>query len=228
MTISLKTKATGNANLDLVFDPYVQGTHPADTGLLADASLGSGDIAIRYAPIVYGSSAAPTGLLTKQSGHADINTLFAAYGTAQYGLVLNGQTYEVIVTPGGINAIVIISFTFNTSTTYQLYDLSNPAGGTDTPTSNFSTAFGSLPAGSSKCKVTLTYLGTVGDTNPGSVSNNYSAFTTISSGSAFSISLTAPLGAVHQASYSCNIQIQNSGGTVISTTNCTLILRSTG
>lgn len=118
MTISLKSEASGKPNLDLVFDPYYEGTKPSATSLLDDSGS---DIVNRYAPIVYGSQALATGLLTGQSGHADINTLFAAYGTAVYSLPINGNLYSDGVGRGTAS----LAFNMNSDGTYSIVNHSN-------------------------------------------------------------------------------------------------------
>lgn len=154
MTIHLLSKASGNPNLDLVFDPYVEGTKPPSTGLLDDSGS---DIVNRYAPIVYGSQAAATGLLTEQAGHADINTLFAAYGTTRYPLPIDGGTYTTTLTrDGSAGAQSAVIFAIVGS----IWSL-EPSGiaGTISPSGNF--ASGSLPSGSSTVEFTTSnHIGT--------------------------------------------------------------------
>lgn len=68
-------------DLDDIFDPYVQGTKPANTGY----QVAGVDLKDRYAPIVFGASAPATNMF--KAGF-DLNTIFAAKGTAVYpGLV---------------------------------------------------------------------------------------------------------------------------------------------
>jgi hypothetical protein len=147
VTISLLSKAAGHPNLDQVFAPYYEGTKPPATGLLDDSGS---DIVNRYAPIVYGSQAAATGLLTEQSGNADINTLFAAYGTANYPLSINGGNYTTTLTrdgTGGPSAHV----TFTISGSGWVLASSGTAG-TVSPGSNF--AIGTIPSGSATVEFT--------------------------------------------------------------------------
>lgn len=146
MTISLKSEASGKPNLDQVFDPYVQGTHPANTSLLDDSGA---DIALRYAPIVYGTQALATGLLTGQSGHADINTLFAAYGTAVYSLPINGQTFIGNFSPSG-----------NIYTSTVAFDVSN----TGWSVVGESITSGAIPSNANSVQVTVTQ--TAGTSTP--------------------------------------------------------------
>lgn len=70
--------STGGDDLDDVFDPYVEGTKPAATGYTAAGA----DLKDRYAPISFGTAAPVTGMSI--SGGVDLNTLWAAKGTAVY------------------------------------------------------------------------------------------------------------------------------------------------
>lgn len=224
MTISLKSKASGKPNLDLVFDPYVEGTNPADTGLLIDGPLGGTDISqSRYAPIIYGTAAPATGLLTKQSGHADINTLFAAYGTAVY-------LYSVTLTPGSRNAFVEVNFSLPTITSWLLENGSDDMGGSQTASANFATANGSIASGVTEALATLTYLAAPGDTNTAIVTNPYPLWSTAMTGSSNSVALqlAAPLGAVHQATYNMRIQLRNASAVVIYDRTFKIYMHSTG
>lgn len=69
---------TGGSDLDDVFDPYVEGTKPAATGYTAAGN----DLKERYAPISFGTAAPVTGM--KLAGGDDLNTVWAAKGTAVY------------------------------------------------------------------------------------------------------------------------------------------------
>ena len=225
MTISLKTKAAGNANLDLVFDPYVEGTHPADTGLLADASLGGADIAVRYAPIIYGSLAAPTGLLTKQTGHADINTLFAAYGTAVYSLPINGNTYTESVNIVSGSASSTIGFRIIGGATWQVYGTNSLGGST-------SFATGSIPSGAVTVKYTWgTYTIAVGFTDAGgSTFNGASTATAISSNpiAYYTTNNNTSTSGSKQRNYPFTIDFYNASAANISHTVCNLIGETEG
>ncbi len=69
---------TGGTDLDDVFAPYEEGTKPAATGY----AVAGADLKERYAPISFGTAAPATGM--KIVGGADLNTLWAAQGTAVY------------------------------------------------------------------------------------------------------------------------------------------------
>lgn len=66
-------------DFDDMFDPYVQGTKPANTGFRTADGV---DLANRYAPIAYGSKRADVGYRT--SAGVDVSNLWAAKGTAVY------------------------------------------------------------------------------------------------------------------------------------------------
>jgi hypothetical protein len=207
MTISLKSEASGKPNLDLVFDPYVQGTHPADTYLLDDSGA---DIALRYAPIVYGSQAAATGLLTGQSGHADINTLFAAYGTANYPLPFQGGSYIAQPTiAGGI------------STGYVYFITNNSTWSINTgPVAQIVLASGSIPVNSAKCQVAFTYES--GNVANITISNPLGSATPLNATNIECyIKITSSQSTPLQSFYQTKVIYQNASGFVISTTTCT-------
>lgn len=101
MTSGIQSKGV---DLDSIFDPYVTGTSPGLTGV----QTAGVDIHTRYAPLVYGTQAAATGIACKVGGagsFVDLNTLFAAKGTAKYSLPINGKTYTALATSGGISPI---------------------------------------------------------------------------------------------------------------------------
>ena len=208
MTISLLSEASGKPNLDLVFDPYVEGTKPPSTGLLDDSGS---DIVNRYAPIVYGSQAAATGLLTEQSGNADINTLFAAYGTAVYSLSINNQTYIASGTAGaGQHVSAICQFNISTSG----WSVTTVSSGSGTITQ----ASGSTPSGAVSIEITPTWLDSIGDTDPGTVSNTCATYTTIPSSGAVGCAIREAGSTSGQTSYKLVILMKNSIGNIISNT----------
>lgn len=99
---------TGGTDLDDVFDPYVEGTKPAATGYTAAGT----DLKERYAPLSYGTAAPVTGMSI--SGGADLNTLWAAKGTAVYaGPVAPGigasYTETRAVTSGGVTSTLVLT-----------------------------------------------------------------------------------------------------------------------
>jgi hypothetical protein len=203
-TTKLLTKQAGNATLDAVFDPYVQGTSPAATGLLNDSGV---DIASNiFAPILYGTAAAATGLLTEQSGNADISTLFAAHGTATYGLPINGNSYTATVHNTGTTNSAQLSFITNNSA-WSVNDFYG--GGT--------IASGSIPTGA----VSVMYSYTVTSGTPTSISNPATSLTALTASNLSFIDSTSNTGSGAPGKGSVialTIKYANSGGAVISTT----------
>ena len=107
MSTNIQSKGV---DLDSIFDPYITGTSPGLTGI---QSAGT-DIHTRYAPLVYGTAAPATGIACKVGGagsFVDLNTLFAAKGTANYSLPINGQTYSGSGTAasGNVSAHIILN-----------------------------------------------------------------------------------------------------------------------
>ena len=117
MTTGIQSKGV---DLDSIFDPYVTGTSPGLTGI---QSAGT-DIHTRYAPLVYGTAAPTTGIACKVGGagsFVDLNTLFAARGTAIYALPINGQTF-IASAVGTLNhgSTATLAFTTATDGTYSV------------------------------------------------------------------------------------------------------------
>lgn len=78
--------ASKGVDLDSIFDPYQAGTTKARA---AGIAVAGSDTSNRFANIIYGTAAAATGI---QSEGADLNTLYAAKGTAAYPLL--GSAYS--------------------------------------------------------------------------------------------------------------------------------------
>ena len=70
---------SAGTDFDDVFDPYVQGTVPANTAFRTSDGV---DLAGRYAPLSYGSKAPDVNYRT--SAGTDVTNLWAAKGTASY------------------------------------------------------------------------------------------------------------------------------------------------
>lgn len=148
---------SSGVDFDSVFDPYVQGTSPANTGLRIS---GGTDLAGRYAPLSFGSAAAVQGF--RISGGADVNTLWAKIGTAVYTLPINGQTYTRSV--GRSSAT--LDFLMKSDGTYSIVN--------DVPTVLASGTW--LPSGDSVSSYTCTFAqsGMVNGTDPGGGSDFFS------------------------------------------------------
>lgn len=219
MTISLKSEASGKPNLDLVFDPYYEGTKPPATGLLDDSGS---DIVNRYAPIVYGSQALATGLLTKQSGNADINTLFAAYGTANYALPINNVTITAncAVTSPSLTANCTLRI-ISTSTTWQALATTTTSGGTTSLTTfPSSVTSGSVPPGAAYVKYSYIDQGGSGTV---SVYNGAATMTALSGtieADFTNVKASGLAGVTHD--WTITIVYYNASGIAISTTSSPL------
>lgn len=83
---------SSSVDFDDMFDPYVQGSKPANTGI----RVGGVDIANRYAPVAFGARRANTGY--RNAAGVDVAALFAAKGTA---------TYPTTPPPGGGGGVPI-------------------------------------------------------------------------------------------------------------------------
>lgn len=92
----------GTVDLDDWFDPYLQGTKPGLTGY----RVGAQDLRDRFAPRASGSAAPVTHF--KISNGADLNTLFAAKGSATYPLGFSDNTY---LNQAALSAYVAFNFT---------------------------------------------------------------------------------------------------------------------
>ena len=215
------TYSVNGVGLDQIFDLYISGTKAILTGYKVNGV----DLKDIFAPIYLGSSAAVTGY--KVNG-ADLNTIFAKKGTAQYSLPIDGQTYSgSVLVPAGNTGSVNVAFKLTSSTAWQV--VVTGAGGTLTPPNNTVLASGSLPAGSSTIKYTLTYLAASGDTGPGTATNNASAFTPVATNLSAGVTVGGTgTGSPHQTTYALNVQIRNSAGVVISNSTCTLRLDQEG
>lgn len=84
MSNAIESKSVSLAS---IFDPYVAGTTKARATGIED---GGNEISNLYANIIYGIGAAATGI---DSQGANLNTLYAAKGTANYPLPINGGNF---------------------------------------------------------------------------------------------------------------------------------------
>lgn len=101
-------KAISGADLDAVFDPYVQGTKKPLTNIKTSAGQ---DLSDRFAPIEYGTAAAVTGI--KVASGADLNTLYAALGTAVYQTIANFLAGLSVTIPNGWVGIANTTYSFS-------------------------------------------------------------------------------------------------------------------
>lgn len=203
MSTGIASKAV---DLDSIFDPYVQGTSPGLTGIRRAGA----DINTRYAPLVYGIQAAATGILCKVGGagsFVDLNTLFAAKGSAQYNLPINGQTF-VSGAAGTLNhgSTASLTFTANTDGTYTVQAMQNNNG---TPVYTTKATGTWNTSGKSASLIQALYTTSVGPdgTNPqlgGFTQNDAPSWTNVSSA----------LGATDQVSVSATSGTKGNIGTL--------------
>lgn len=105
MSNAIASKGVSLAN---IFDPYVAGTTQARASGIDDAGTDTSNL---YANIIYGTAAVATGI---KSQNADLNTLYAAKGTAQYQLGFGGLYSSALA--GRNNT----SLTFPTASTWSV------------------------------------------------------------------------------------------------------------
>ena len=159
-------KNSSGVDFDSLFDPDVQGDGPtAATFKLPNGSL------LKYANIAYGSKGPDVGY--KLSNGVDVSNLWAAAGTAQYDLPIDGQTFAAGAA-GRLNhgATAQLTFTTNTDGTYSVVryttDGVNPVT-TTLAVGNWNTT--GLPASSLDVMYTAT-VGSNGETQKGGWSAN--------------------------------------------------------
>jgi hypothetical protein len=100
-------KNSSGVDFDALFDPYVQGTKPANTGFATSDGV---DLANRYAPLSYGSAVPATGF--KIASGADVNTLWAAAGTAVYQTIAAFIATLSVTIPNGWVGIANTQYKF--------------------------------------------------------------------------------------------------------------------
>lgn len=219
MTTNIRCKGV---DLDNIFDPYVEGTSPGLTGL----KVAGVDINTRYAPLIYGTAAPVTNINSKVRGTSsfvDLNTLFAAKGTAQYTLPIDGQTFVASgVAAAGHPATAHVNFNISTA------GWSVVAGGTGAP--DATKASGAVPSGAVDIQITESWLDATGDTNIGIVNNTCSVYTTIPGSGTVGCGVSeSHSDTTGQTTHQLVIKMRNAAGTIISTTTCTFIaVTSTG
>lgn len=123
-----------NVPLDQIFDPYVSGTKAAITGYTVMVSGVAVDLRDLLAPIYLGSSAPPTNY---KVNNADLNTIFAAKGTARYGLAFSGVNYLA----SGFN-VATLSLMLDTASTFAISGTASLVSGS--PTSGSINTYGAV------------------------------------------------------------------------------------
>lgn len=210
MSDAIKSKGV---SLAAIFDPYVAGTTKARASGRFDAG---NDLSNLYANILYGSAAAATGI---ESEGADLNTLYAAKGTASYALPINGNTYShaYSVTSGTGNST--IGFKVTGGTTYAVY-------GADSGHSAANLVSGAIPGGASTVQfVWGGYTVGAADLDGGGATSNSAATAQPVSSDQDAHYTTGTFGSTasaHDRNYTFTINFFNSSGANISATTITL------
>ena len=217
----------GTVDLDDIFDLYAQGTQPAATGY----KVGTVDLNQRYAPLVYGTQAPVTGM--KISGGADLNTLWAAKGTAVYTITgLDGKFISAgdPAHTGQATVNAVAQVTIKNDGTWQAYagnsfgpiSLAAPTSGTWLPpggvVSDYEVKFG----------IVITTVNTAEDLV---VSNSAPAYSVCSTTRSAALTLPDyPGNNSHDrdAMATVTIRIRKIGSTAESVTNCTLDVNTNG
>lgn len=208
--------------LDQIFDPYISGTKAALTGYTVKISGVDTDLRDIFAPLYLGTTAAPTNYKVKG---ADLNTFFAAKGTASYTLPFNGVTYTsgVNITSGSASAQ--IGFRILSGSTYQIYGTNSLGGST-------SYISGPIPAGAVTVQCTFgTYAVGVGFTDAGGSTSNGAATPTAVSGNPsaqYSTATNTSTSGSKQRNYPLTVDFFNAGGTNISHSVCHIVGETEG
>lgn len=192
---------SGGVDFDNLFDPYVQGAKSIATGRRAAGV----DLNQRYAHISFGTKRANVGY---RVGGVDVSNLWAAKGTAIYGLSINGKSYTANPTTAGSVSSATLQFITN-NTAFSVVDPNR------TPSTVVS---GTIPAGATQCRVTTT----LASGTPADVFNQLSAFTPLTASN-----LRTEIGNFQdedgqpeiQSTYNLKIEYRNSSGVVISTSS---------
>jgi hypothetical protein len=197
---------SAGVDFDSLFDPYVQGTKPAATGYRTSDGV---DLNQRFAPITFGTKGPDVSY--RLSGGADASTLWAAIGTASYGLPIQGNVYSQ-------NTRIAHSSSGFAALTFQAaasgWSVSGSGSGTLTPAAGTRDS-GSLPAGAA----TVKYSASVSTGAGGTVSNGASTPTAVGSSPSIAITQSGTgTGAGNDVRYLITVIFYNSGGSAISTT----------
>jgi hypothetical protein len=200
-----------------IFDPYLAGTTKARASGIDDAGNDTSNL---YANIIYGSAAAATGIASE---NADLNTLYAAKGTASYALPINGQTYgasENTGPSGGASATLTVTLHANGAYDVVAFQSKHVPSSVTRASGTWNT-FG-LPSSSFQVLYTLTTTSTEGNAG---ISNGASTYTALSSDVAANVHALAgsPTSGANDITCTLRIQIRNaSTGQVVSDSACTI------
>lgn len=210
------------ASLEAIFDPFQPGTTPAPNTNITGAGA---ELSTLFANILYGTAAPATGITTMVSGvQVDLNTLYAAKGTASYSLPIQGETFNqatvIAHASSGSAALTFGVFSGNWSVSGSGAGTLHPAAGTQ--------ASGPVPSGATTVKYAAVLQSATGSP-ASSVTNGAASATAISSNPTIVVNQNGTgTGAGSTATYGMTVIFYNAGGTAISTTNFTFAVTYDG
>ena len=200
-------------DLDQIFDPYVSGTKPAATGYKVNGV----DLRDIFAPRYLGTTAAITHYTVNG---VDLNQIFAAKGSVVYSLPINGQTFISAVNITSGSASASIGFRIVSGNTWQVYKYNSL-------TSTSVLASGAIPGSSTTVQFTFgTYTVGVGFADAGGSTSNGAASAVAVSGNPdarYTTNTNTATSGSRDREYPFAIVFRDASGTVISSTNITLI-----
>ena len=221
MSTAINSKSVPLPN---IFDPYVAGTTKARASGIDDAGTDTSNL---YANIIYGSAAAATGI---KSESADLNTLYAAKGTANYPLPIGGANFIAhssgVVSPS-MDSNINVQIDANGS--YSVTVAGNAAGNTPSTSGTW------LPSGASASNYQVQFVWSQSSqypSGPATVTNGASSYaactsnrsivfdaqvgqsTGLDKGSVGSVNINlkyVPSGKVTTTTFAIDIESQGSG-----------------
>ncbi|GAP66252.1 hypothetical protein MBSD_n1556 [Mizugakiibacter sediminis] len=207
---------SAGVDFDSLFDPYQQGTKPANTGHRTSDGV---DLANRYAPIAFGTKAPDVGF--RLSSGADVSTLWAAKGTAKYTLPFDGATYTAGETvPAQSQGSASLALRLKIDGTYDIVRSTSHNGSSTLATGTWNTGGGAV----SNYQVLATVTDTGGGTGPGTITNDAATWVSLSTQRNVSVALGpyGPSSGSHDAIDTVRVQIRRaSDGVVLTDSTCT-------
>jgi hypothetical protein len=204
-----------STDFDDLFDPYVQGSIPGNTG--SRTSDGT-DLAGRYAPLAFGTKRADVNV--RNSAGIDLSNLWAAKGTASYSLAFNAHGYN------DHNQ----ALTNATGTTTAMLTLTIANDGTWRITSRTGAVLESgtwLPAGKAVTDYDVQFSASGAAT--ASIGNNAPSYANCGTSRAISASVSVPARSTDFVSESITITcLLRSNTGAVSTTVCSFVVSAQG
>lgn len=207
MTTGYRNSA--GVDFDGLFDPYVQGTKPGATGYRTSDGI---DLNQRFAPITFGSKGPNVNY--RLSSGADVSTLWAAFGTASYGLPIQGVRYaQNTIIAHSSSGFASLTFSANAST----WAVTGAGSGSLSPAAG-TRASGAIPSGAS----TVMYQASISAGGGGTVTNGAPGATAIGSNPQIVVTQSGTgTGSGNDVSYLMTVTFYNSVGATISNTTFT-------